>query len=303
MRTWALLGLLAMALCGCARRPPAAPKGRLPLPDPGAGPPEAEVVATVNGRPITIADVAAQARAASQAPAEALEALLRAEAVAQLADERGLAGDPEVQRAARQEMARRYLQDSFEREYTPESVVSAADIRKAYDQAKGRLVHPLLKEVDHILVRTAAASDKAAALSAEIHQAAAAAPDLDAFKKVAEERREAAKAQGFELISERVVTGREGWTAEPFAKAAFDLQKPGDLSPVVQTTFGYHVIRLRREIPAENVTLEEATPRIRKDLYPRLRAREFERWVERQAVKHQVLQHPDRLTALQQGDQ
>jgi peptidyl-prolyl cis-trans isomerase C len=290
--------VLALILCACARQAPA-PQDRLPtLP----APPETEVVATVNGQPITIADVTAQARATGKAPKEALEDLVRAEALVQVADQRGLAGDPEVRRRAREEMTRRYLNDTFEKEVTPETAVTTADIRKAYQQASGRLVHPLLKEVDHILVKSARADDKAAALAAEIRQRALATRSADDFNKVTEQLRDAAKAAGFDLLNERVVTARQGWTVEEFAKASFEL-KVGEISPVTRTSFGYHVIRLQREIPAENVTIEQATPRIREDLYPKARAREFQRWVERLAMKHQVTLYPERLKDLQQAEQ
>jgi parvulin-like peptidyl-prolyl isomerase len=290
--------LLVLALCACDRPPPPAPRDRLPvLP----APPEAEVVATVNGRALTAAQVAEQARATGQPPAQALDGLIRGELLAQAADERGLGAEPEVQRRAREAMVRRYLREAFEKENTPEVAVTALDLRKAYQAALPRLVHPPLKEVHHLLIRTKGADDKAAALAEEMRQRALKTTSVEEFNRLQDEYRERVKATGHELINEQVITAREGWTAEPFAKATFELRKPGDISPVTHTTFGYHVVRLHRDIPAENISMEEAAPTIRKDLFPRAQAREFQRWLERQGMKHQATLYPDRLRDLQQA--
>ncbi|MEO7113049.1 MAG: peptidyl-prolyl cis-trans isomerase [Polyangiaceae bacterium] len=42
-----------------------------------------------------------------------------------------------------------------------------------------------------------------------------------------------------------------------FAHAAFALAKPGDISSVTETSFGWHVIRLNQRLPAKNIPHEE----------------------------------------------
>lgn len=48
----------------------------------------------------------------------------------------------------------------------------------------------------------------------------------------------------------------------PFAEAAGKLAKPGDLSPVVKTTFGYHIIRAERITPAKPRPYEQVRENI-----------------------------------------
>lgn len=65
-----------------------------------------------------------------------------------------------------------------------------------------------------------------------------------------------------------------------FAKAAFELEKPGDLSPVVRTQFGYHIIRLEEKKPAQQSTFEEAKAQIADQLKEQRQQQAVESYVE-----------------------
>jgi peptidyl-prolyl cis-trans isomerase C len=54
----------------------------------------------------------------------------------------------------------------------------------------------------------------------------------------------------------------KGRMVQPFDEAAFALEV-GEISPVVQTSFGYHVITVEEKRPAGTLSLEEAKPRAR----------------------------------------
>ena len=68
--------------------------------------------------------------------------------------------------------------------------------------------------------------------------------------------------------------GELGWfgpnTMDPaFSKAAFALQKAGDLSEPVQSSFGWHVIRLEARRPPQDMTWEQARRQIMAELKQR----------------------------------
>ncbi len=131
--------------------------------------------------------------------------------------------------------------------------VSEADARTFYDQNQARMKTPPQVHLRHILIKTGPqAREKADGLLAQIK-------DGGDFAKLAAESSDdpGSKARGGDLSW---VT--PGQTVPAFEKAAFALKQPNDLSPVVQTQFGYHIIQLVERKEGQAVPFEQAKNRI-----------------------------------------
>ncbi|HWU88103.1 MAG TPA: hypothetical protein VN253_12540, partial [Kofleriaceae bacterium] len=102
-----LLPWIAIAACGgAAEAPPRARAGAAPAVSPPEGREDA-AVASVNGRPVWGSCVAHQAARGAASREAALAECIDFELLAQAAEARGLAADPEVGEAARRAMVGR----------------------------------------------------------------------------------------------------------------------------------------------------------------------------------------------------
>lgn len=76
----------------------------------------------------------------------------------------------------------------------------------------------------------------------------------DSFEDLALEYSEdpSAKKNGGSLGAIQV-----GQMVKPFEEAAFGLKKSGDISPLIETTFGLHIIKLDKKTPARQLAFDE----------------------------------------------
>jgi peptidyl-prolyl cis-trans isomerase C len=63
-----------------------------------------------------------------------------------------------------------------------------------------------------------------------------------------------------------------GSMVKPFEEAAFALKNPGDLSDIVETQFGFHILRLEEHRAATLKPYDEVAPQIRKQVEARVKA-------------------------------
>jgi peptidyl-prolyl cis-trans isomerase C len=136
-----------------------------------------------------------------------------------------------------------------------------ARAREIYQIDRAKYATPEQVSASHILFDTKArTSDEARKLAAEALAKANAGADFNVLaREVSEDR------------SAKSNSGQLGWFAfgemDPaFAKAAFALTKTGELSQPVQSSFGWHVIRLDGRRPAVQKPFEEVRESILAEL-------------------------------------
>jgi peptidyl-prolyl cis-trans isomerase C len=147
----------------------------------------------------------------------------------------------------------------IEKTIVPTVKVSEEDARKFYDQNPDKFTRPETVKASHILLgvdeKATAEEKKAAREKAEkLRKELAGGADF------------AALAKGNSTCPSSQQGGDLGYFGKgqmvpAFEKAAFAL-KPGEISDVVETQFGYHIIKLTEKKAAEKVEFKEARPRI-----------------------------------------
>jgi hypothetical protein len=285
---------LGLTSCGSSSEREEAPARRVA---PRAG----SVVARVNSQPIFARDVRAQIKRSGQSPKAALEALIRLELLAAEAARRGLRSDPRVVDQRRRQLATTLLYEVFGKTLDPKLIPQDL-IARAYRMNKLHYKRPALVRVKHVLC-----SPKAKKTPATI---AGAKRCIEAAHRLIKQAGGKMTPDEFELLGKRLWkiaepasvrveslrTPKRGYTVAAFSDAAFALKRPGDISPPVKTSFGWHIIYLLEHQPGRNLSLAEADPEIRKKIYPEASRLLFDRWAKKLEQKHGVETDLEALT-------
>ncbi len=190
---------------------------------------------------------------------------------------------------ASQGMTEKALQDNMREQaliqkYVTTKVLSTVTVddaaaRQFYDQNKEKMQRPERVHLRHILIKVApnATADDKAKAKAKIDDLLKRAQGGEDFAKLAAENSEdpGSKVQGGDLSW--VVPGQ---MVPAFDKAGFALTKPNEISPVVETQFGYHIIQLLERQPASAVPFEEAKGRITQMLKQQQAGQKVQAYVE-----------------------
>ncbi len=127
--------------------------------------------------------------------------------------------------------------------------------KAAYQAKPDRFMQPAQVQARHILVKgtDAEARAKAEGLLAELKKGA----DFAALaKKSSDDPGSAANGGDLGFF------GR-GKMVKPFEDAAFALEQPGDLSPLVESPFGFHIIELTKKRPAAPQPFDEVEKQLK----------------------------------------
>ncbi len=143
--------------------------------------------------------------------------------------------------------------------------VTAEQARQYYDQNAARYTTAEERQASHILIvaessgpadQRKAARDKAESILAEVRKA----PDQFAALAKKHSQDPGSAAQGGDLGFQ----GRKAWVA-PFENAVFAM-KTGEISNVVETDFGYHIIRLAAARGGERKPFDTARAEIENEI-------------------------------------
>lgn len=174
-------------------------------------------------------------------------------ALAQQAIDQGLNKDPETAAAARVATDKVFsdaLIAKLDAKNAPTDAAVEAMARNIYRASPERFMNKEQVQVRHILLSKEGDSARADA-EAVLKQL----KDGADFATVAKEK---SKDPGSAAKGGDLGTFEHGRMVPEFDTAAFALRKPGELSGLVESKFGYHIIQLEEYKPAARQTFEEA---------------------------------------------
>jgi peptidyl-prolyl cis-trans isomerase C len=248
------------------------------------------VVAARGGVAVTLDEVDAQVMALPkharagfldnpQRIEELVERLLLNKQLSAWARENGADTDPyfALQRRHAEEelLARRarHLNDDALQSNLPDFAVLAREI---YVAAPHRFRTPPRLTLEHILVRTSERTEEEALSIAEEARAALLDPQAEfdpVYRRLSDEATPSTRSNDG-LLHDVV----PGMMERPFEEAVFKLERPGDVSPIIETIYGLHVVRLRSRIEPEQISFEQAAPQLieeQRDTYLRTEQNRF----------------------------
>jgi peptidyl-prolyl cis-trans isomerase C len=229
----------------------------------GAPAKKGQTLAEVNGGIITVEDFKKEVETlppylrpmaeTADGKKELLDTMIVREIIMQQAKKDGLDKSPAVAEKM-EELRQRVIVEAFlKKKIEEQAKISDADLQKFYDQNKDKFKSGEQVRASHILVKDEGAAKE---ILAEIKKGGN-------FEELAKKHSiDAAGAKGGDL----------GWFGQgsmipEFENVAFAM-KEGEISGVVKTKFGYHIIKLTGKRPAGTRSFEESKELIKSKLLP-----------------------------------
>jgi peptidyl-prolyl cis-trans isomerase C len=189
----------------------------------------------------------------------------------------------QIKADARRDMSIARLIDA---EIAPRIAVKPAQVEDFYKNNPEKFQQPERVRASHILISTPENADAATKAQAQ-SKAQQILKDVKAGKDFAALARQHSQDPGSAVNGGDLGFFSQGQMVGPFNDAAFSL-KPGATSDLIETQFGYHIIRVAEKQPARTVSLDEARPRIEAFLQDQNRENETESFVKALRAKGRV---------------
>jgi peptidyl-prolyl cis-trans isomerase C len=151
------------------------------------------------------------------------------------------------------------IQNYVEDTYLSKTTVSDQEIQTYYESNPAMFKHPEMVKASHILIRVDSQEDDA--------------QKAEARKKIEEVAKKLAAGENFAELAKTysdcpsssnggdLGSFSRGQMVPEFEKVAFSL-KPGEISPVVETNFGFHIIKVSEKQAEGTYSLEQVKPQI-----------------------------------------
>jgi peptidyl-prolyl cis-trans isomerase C len=224
-----------------------------------------------------------------------LDRLVQVQVVSDLARRKNLDKDDRVKMQIENQTNEILAQEFLRRELEAEISITEEDLNIYYLNHQKEFDSPEMVRVRHILIKIdkdasdqdrQKAREKAESLLSRINNG-------EDFAKLASEYSDDpnSKVKGGDLgFIQR------GKVIKPFEEAAFSL-KPGEVSPVIETILGFHILKLEKKKPAGIEPLEKVKNRIRAKVLEDLKNAKRKSFIEKVLKEAKVEIHPELLVS------
>jgi peptidyl-prolyl cis-trans isomerase C len=227
---------------------------------------------------------------------EFLDNMVRFELLALEASKRGFDKSDDVARIRKQMMVQQMMQDLFDKQGVKLSDITDAEIKTYYDNNQSEFQKPAQVRASHIQFKDKASAEKV------LKELKAKPADMELFRKLAQQYNQDPATKDsygdlqFFSATKDDAEGTEAPRPEAVRKAAFSLEKVGDLYPeVVQSEAGFHIVKLTGKRDAMNRTLDDARRLIQNRLWRQKREEAIEKFVADLRNKANVKENLDLL--------
>lgn len=212
-----------------------------------------------------------------------VEGMVRFELLAAEALARGLHNDPEVVETAKKVMVQKLVQKEFDEKATP---ISDAEIASYYDKHKADFVKPEMVRLSHIFIAAeegdAARGDKKSKAEKLLAEARAMQPlDYTAFGKLVTDHSEEPRTKplrgDMRYLSNEELAKQYG---PQVAQAASTLSQVGQVSEVVETPKGFHILKLQGRQAALDLKVDQVKTQIQSRLIYERRQENFNKFID-----------------------